>query len=258
MTLEAGATDGEWMDAVGFTLASPQIGDEDGASSGMDGNSEVGGLLQPLTLETLGTAAAELARRDPDLARILDRTGPPPLWKREPGFPTLVHIILEQQVSLASAKAAYDRVGRLIEPFTPDRFLTLDEEALKQAGFSRQKIAYARSLARDLASGQFELESLAALPDEEVMGRLVALHGIGRWSAGIYLLMVLCRPDIWPVGDLALVTSMQRSKGLDQRPDEMQMQALAEPWRPWRAVAARLLWADYLADREERKSGSRR
>jgi DNA-3-methyladenine glycosylase II len=225
---------------------------------GMDGNPESSGTLQPLTSETLGSAAEELARRDPDLARILERTGPPPLWQREPGFPTLVHIILEQQVSLASARAAYERVGRLIEPFTPERFLSLDEDALKKAGFSRQKIAYSRTLARDLMSGELDLESLAALPDDEVMGRLVALHGIGRWSAGIYLLMVLCRPDIWPVGDLALVTSMQRNKGLERRPDERQMLVLAEPWHPWRAVAARLLWADYLADLEQRKSGNRR
>jgi len=135
----------------------------------------------------LQDAANELASRDTRLARIIDMYGPPPLWAREPGFSTLLHIILEQQVSLASAKAAYDKVLLLASPLTPERFLTLDDAALKGAGFSRQKARYGRELAEAVASGRLDLDHLQALADDAVCGELMAVKGIGRWTADIYL-----------------------------------------------------------------------
>lgn len=202
----------------------------------------------PLTLDdkTLAAGVAELIARDPDLAAIHTRLGVPPLWAREPGFPTLVHIILEQQVSLASARAAFDKLRALVDPLTPAGVLPLDDETLKSIGFSRQKSAYVRYLAQAILSGSVDVEALEHLPDEQVRAQLVALKGIGPWSAEIYLLMALCRADAWPSGDLALQIAAQTIKGLPARPDPLLLNELAEKWRPWRAVAARLLWHHYL------------
>ena len=171
-----------------------------------------------------------------------------------PGFPTLLHIILEQQVSLASARAAFVRLQEMATPLTPASFLALSDADLKAAGFSRQKTAYGRGLARDLVAGHLDLDALAQMSDADAHARLVALHGIGRWSANIYLLMGLLRQDVWPVGDLALLVAAQWAKRLEHRPDERAFEAMAEPWRPWRAVAARLLWSEYLARQAERKA----
>lgn len=200
-----------------------------------------------LTEATLAIALTELAQWDPDLAAIIMRLGPPPLWARPPGFPTLIHIILEQQVSLASARAAFDRLLTQVSPLTPEGFLALTESTLRVIGFSRQKSHYSRLLAIALVEGQLDLQELAQLPDEQARTTLVQLKGIGPWSADIYLLMALGRPDIWPVGDLALQIALQQIKQLPHRPTAQQMHTLAEPWRPWRAVAARLLWHHYLS-----------
>jgi DNA-3-methyladenine glycosylase II len=200
----------------------------------------------PLTTEALAEAAAELAGVDPDLGAVLTRLGPPPLWDREAGFPTLVRIILEQQVSLASAKAAFGKLADAVSPLEPADFLTLDDATLKAVGFSGQKGRYCRNLASAILEGALDLEGLAALPDERVREELTRITGIGPWTADIYLLMVLGRPDIWPAGDLALVAAVRDLKGLDSNPSPAEFQALGEPWRPWRAVAARLLWNHYL------------
>lgn len=204
-------------------------------------------VVAPLTESSLHVAVDELARRDPDLARIVDRIGPPPLWAREPGFPTLVLLILEQQVSLASARAAFNRLEAAIGAVTPAGMLSLSDDELRGVGFSRQKSGYARALASAIQSGEFAFDSLAELDDDGVRRALTARKGIGPWTAEIYLLMVLRRPDAWPVGDLALATAAQQVKGLAQRPTPADLTALAEGWRPWRAVAARLLWHHYLA-----------
>jgi DNA-3-methyladenine glycosylase II len=172
--------------------------------------------------------------------------GVPPLWAREPGFPTLVHIILEQQVSLASARAAFDKLRAEVDPLTPAGVLVLDDEALKRIGFSRQKTVYLRYLANAIVTGTFDVDALATMPDEQVRAQLISLKGIGPWSAEIYLLMALCRADAWPAGDLALQVAAQSIKGLPARPDPVALNELAEQWRPWRAVAARLLWHHYL------------
>ena len=189
----------------------------------------------------------ELGSRDPDLGRVLVDFGPPPMWDREPGFATLVHIILEQQVSLASARACFGKLVAAVGELTPQSLLALDDESLKVVGFSRQKAEYSRVLAAAVDSGELDLEDLAGQGDDEARERLMQLKGIGRWTADIYLLMALGRPDVWPVGDLALVVAVKKVKGLDTRPDPEEFLALGEAWRPWRSVAARLLWHHYLS-----------
>lgn len=204
--------------------------------------------MKRLSTRSLRTAAAELGAIEPALGASLARYGPPPLWAREPSFVTLVHLILEQQVSLASARAAFDRLAPSLGVVEPASFLTLDDDQLKAIGFSRQKAGYARALASALLGG-FDLDALAGLPDADVRAALIAHKGIGQWTADIYLTMCLLRPDIWPQGDLALVTSARVVFGLDHRPNNSELAAMAERWRPYRAVAARMLWHDYLGRR---------
>lgn len=187
-----------------------------------------------------------LTARDPDLARLHAESGTPPEWFREPGFPTLVHIILEQQVSLASARAAFTRLSALATPLTPERFLELDDAQLKGVGFSRQKTAYGRHLAEAISSGKLNLAAFDEMDDAAVKAELLKVKGIGSWTADIYLLMSLRRTDAWPVGDLALAVAMQEVKRLSLRPSPIELASLAEAWRPWRAVGARLLWQHYL------------
>jgi len=200
-------------------------------------------------------AVRELGDRDAALRSVVARYGPPPLWARSPGFPTLVLLILEQQVSLASARAAYDRLVAMTgDPPTPDSLLALDDAALLAAGFSRQKTRYARSLASAVRDARLDLDGLAGRDDEAVDAALTALPGIGPWTATIYRLMVLCRPDAWPIHDIALAQAYAELHGLDVRPRPEAMTALAEGWRPWRAVAARILWHRYLSVRAERRA----
>ena len=205
--------------------------------------------LTSLTETNFVDGVHELARRDADLAEVVRIYGQPILWVREPGFPTLVYIILEQQVSLASAKAAFDRLNAVVKPLTPAGFLKLNDAELLRIGFSRQKTLYTRQLAESLARRHFDLRCLHDLPDDSAHKMLVAFKGIGRWTADIYLLSALRRPDIWPIGDLALATAVQEVKRLRRRPSPEKLEALSEPWRPWRAVAARLFWHAYLSKR---------
>jgi DNA-3-methyladenine glycosylase II len=198
---------------------------------------------------SLERAVVELAERDPDLAAIVARFGAPPLWDRRPGFATLLHIVLEQQVSLASALAAFRRLETAADPLTPERFLRLSDAELLAIGFSRQKARYGRALATALVDGSLDLDGLAGVDDEGVRAALEAIPGIGRWTSTIYLLMVLRRPDVWPVGDMALAAAVGEAKGLGYRPGQDEMEMLGEAWRPWRSVAARLFWHDYLARR---------
>ena len=197
--------------------------------------------------------AADLVEADDALARIVAEHGAPPFWSRPAGFRALVLLILEQQVSLASAQAAFDRLGAVIGPPEPDAFLALDDAQLLDIGFSRQKARYARALAAAVESGELDLDALAAADDDEVDRRLIALPGIGPWTATIYRLMVLRRPDAWPEGDIALAQAVAETRGLAARPSPMELVAIAEAWRPWRAAAARLLWHQYLSVRAERR-----
>jgi DNA-3-methyladenine glycosylase II len=201
----------------------------------------------PLTEVSFARGLRALAQADSRLAAICDRLGPPPFWSREPGFPTLLHIILEQQVSLASAHAAFRRVQALAKPLTPSTFLELTDEDLRGAGFSRQKTTYGRALAQDILVGDLDLGALPTMDDSAVRKSLMRVKGIGPWTADVYLLMALRRPDIWPVGDLALVTAVQEVLQLSARPGPDELGQLSVPWMPWRAVAARLFWHHYLS-----------
>lgn len=202
-----------------------------------------------LNEETFARGVQVLTNLDQHLAGVVNNFGRPPLWVREPGFPTLVYIILEQQVSLASAKAAFDRLKAAARPLTPVRFLKLTDGELLRIGFSRQKTLYTRLLAESLARRHFDLRYLHELHDDSARKMLIAFKGIGRWTADIYLLSALRRPDIWPTGDLALATAVQEVKRLRKRPSPERLEKLSAPWRPWRAVAARLFWHAYLCKR---------
>jgi DNA-3-methyladenine glycosylase II len=201
---------------------------------------------QRLDLERLAEGVRVLCRTDPDLASIHAALGTPPLWAREPGFPTLVHIILEQQVSLASAAAAFAKLQGALKIVTPEAFLTLEDDVLKRIGFSRQKAGYTRGLARSLLNQELDLAALEADDDDDARAELIKLRGIGPWTADIYLLMAMLRPDTWPTGDLSLAAALQKLRGLPTRPAPTEIERIALPWRPWRAVAARLLWQYYL------------
>jgi DNA-3-methyladenine glycosylase II len=204
-------------------------------------------MPSPLSQRSLLIATQRLATQDPDLAGVVKAFGPPPLWAREPGFHTLIHIILEQQVSLASARAAYDRLTAATGTLTPETFLGLNDGELKAIGFSRQKAAYGRGLSETILGGGLDLAHLHMLDDGQVKSRLMSVKGIGPWTADIYLLMVLRRADTWPSGDLALATAAQEVKRLRRKPTPERLERLAEAWRPWRAVAARILWHHYLS-----------
>lgn len=207
-----------------------------------------------LTPDELGRIVEWLAVRDQSLASVVERYGMPPLWRREPGFATLMHIILEQQVSLASAKSAFDRLCAAVSPLTPQNFLALDDAQLRAIGLSRQKARYGRELARAILEGQVDLEQLALSDDGTVRTELTKLPGIGNWTVDIYLLLALRRPDAFASTDLALQTAVQNVRKLDTRPTPSECEAIAEDWRPYRAGAARLLWHAYLSERAERKA----
>jgi DNA-3-methyladenine glycosylase II len=211
-------------------------------------------MIKPLNKRSLARAARELAERDPGLARLLRDDGAPPLWDRPQGFPTLVQIILEQQVSLISAAAMYRRLRERIAPFTPARFLELGERFLRELGVTRQKASYCIHLARAIDEGSLDLEALNGMEDREVADALVTLKGIGPWTAMIYLLMAMGRPDIWPTGDIALAAGIKRLKRLKELPSRERQLAYAVKWRPWRSVAARMLWQRYLKEKPEKKA----
>lgn len=213
----------------------------------INSNFQVNIMIQTLNERKILHACQKLAAIDSDLEHILKTYGAPPLWEREKGFATLVHIILEQQVSLASAKACFDKLQHALGEITPENFLKLTDSELKFVGFSRQKTLYCRGIAESVASNELDLKSLENLPDEEVKLQLKKLKGIGDWTADIYLLMALGRPDIWPPGDVALLVALQRLKKLPARPTPDEFVALGTAWQPYRAVAARMLWHFYLS-----------
>ncbi len=203
-------------------------------------------MTQLITEENLAEFCQNLSRKDTDLAFIFNTYGTPPLWSRQPGFATLLHIILEQQVSLASAKAAFDKLTEMVGDVTPENILALSDEEMKAAYFSRQKINYARNLANAILEKTLDLRNLETLPDEKVREELTKIKGIGRWTSDIYLLMAMLRPDIMPKGDLALHVVWQKLKNLETRPNSDEFIEIAEQWKPFRSVVARLLWHYYL------------
>ena len=188
----------------------------------------------------------KLVERDRDLAKIIDSLGSPPQWQRQPGFPTLIRIILEQQVSLASAKAAFERLNLAVSELTPESFLSLNDVELKTIGFSRQKTRYGRELAQAVADNRLDLASLPELDDEEVRHKLTQIKGIGDWTTDMYLMMALQRQDIFPSKDLAVVIAIKEIKNLPTRPKQKVAESIAEIWQPYRAIATQILWHYYL------------
>lgn len=202
--------------------------------------------MTSLTTKTLVQAAQHLAAREETLSRVFNTYGAPPMWRRPTGFQTLVHIILEQQVSLKSAKAMLLRLQSAIDPFTPERFVELGEAHFRSLGVTRQKSAYLLHLSGSILNGDLSLTRLSRMSDDEVRNRLTQIKGIGSWSADVYLLMAMRRADIWPAGDLALAVAVKNLYRLEKRPTPADLIQIAERWRPYRAVAARMLWQHYL------------
>jgi len=205
-------------------------------------------MIKTLDEKNLVTACKRLSKQDKNLAFIFQTYGVPPLWAREPNFATLLHIILEQQVSVASAQSAFNKLReKLSDEITPENLLSLSDAEMKAAYFSRQKTVYARDLARNILNGKLDLNRFENLLDEEIKHELKKIKGIGDWTADIYLLMAMLRADIMPKGDLALHVAWQRLKRLEHRPTSDEFLQIAERWKPLRSVAARLLWHFYLS-----------
>ena len=207
-------------------------------------------MTKALTKLKLKQACIELAKKHVEMAFVYNTYGKPPLWDREPGFSTLVQIILEQQVSLASAKACYDKLCQRLGEVTPENLLMLNDTELKTVGFSRQKTAYARHLSEAIIDKHIDLDGLENLSDADVKTELIKLKGVGEWTSDIYLLMALLRPDVMPKGDVALHTAWHKLSG-DPRPTSDEFVLVAEKWAPYRSVAARLLWHYYLSERRK-------
>lgn len=188
----------------------------------------------------------ELCRRDATLAAIVDRCGAPPLWHRAPGFATLVYIVLEQQVSLASARATYERLEKLLPAFAPEAYLSLSATQLRACGVSRQKARYTGLIAEAVLDGSLPIANLARYSDDRVRSFLTAVTGVGDWTADVYMMSALRRSDLWPVGDLALVKAIVDLHRLSSKPSRDELIELAEAYRPYRSVAARLYWHHYL------------
>jgi DNA-3-methyladenine glycosylase II len=191
-----------------------------------------------------------LAARDPYLATIQQTHGTPPMWARRPGFPTLLRIILEQQVSLVSARAMFERLKSNVEPFDAFGFITAGEDYLRALGVTRQKAHYCLQVAEAFTNG--DLNQIAKLSDDDAHQALLSIKGVGPWTSNIYLLMALKRPDIWPDGDIALASAVGRLRKMKTRPSFPELAKIAEAWRPYRSVAARMLWQYYLAKQEQK------
>ncbi len=206
--------------------------------------------MRLVSREMLCKAVDELCSRDTDLRRVVQKFGPPPLWARRPNFATLVRIILEQQVSLASAESTFRRLQGAVQRVTPESVAQLSLAEIRRLGFTRQKAGYCLDLARLIEAGGLNLNHLSRADDGAARAALLEVRGIGPWTADIYLLMALRRPDVWPDGDVALAAAAHRVKRLRQRPNFDRLRKIAAKWRPWRSVAARILWHHYLSERQ--------
>ncbi len=209
--------------------------------------------MQKISEKNLPEFCEKLAKKDKDLKFIYQTYGTPPLWAREESFATLIHIILEQQVSLASALSAFNKLKEKIGEITPEKVLELNDKEMKSVYFSRQKMGYARNLAHAILDESLVLDDLEKLSDNEVREELIKIKGIGRWTADIYLMMALLRPDVMPRGDLALHVAYKNLKGLKKRPTSDEFIELTKVWKPYRSVVARLLWHFYLCEKNSKE-----
>jgi DNA-3-methyladenine glycosylase II len=191
----------------------------------------------------------KLAKKDKDLKAVIKEHGYPPLWGRAPSFATLIHIILEQQVSLASAKAAFLKLEAKIGHITPEKVLQLTDEEMKACYFSRQKIVYARHLASAIVNEEFSIEKIIVKDDEPLRTEMKKLKGIGDWTVDVFMMMALHRCDCFPTGDIALIKSIKEVKGLDIHTSKEEILAIADNWKPYRTIAAFILWHAYIKKR---------
>jgi DNA-3-methyladenine glycosylase II len=196
------------------------------------------------SLDDVAQGVAHLAAADPRLRRLHRMAGDPPLRREDPGLAGLARIVVAQQVSVASARAIWQRTAEILAPLTAETLLAAPDEDFRRAGLSRAKVKTLRALARSVADG-LDLEALAELDADTAHQRLVALPGIGPWTADVYLMFCLGHADAFASGDLALREAARLAFDLDERPSPADLLAIAEAWRPWRGVAARLLWAYY-------------
>jgi DNA-3-methyladenine glycosylase II len=206
-------------------------------------------IHQKFNKENFTTLCNNLAANDTVLKAIIQQHGHPPMWTRPNTFQTLVLTILEQQVSLASAYAAFKKLQQKIGTVTPVKLLAMTDDEMRACYFTRQKMGYARGLAEAIQSKSIRLKQLAALPDEEVRAQLIQLKGIGHWTIDVYLMHALRRTDLFPLGDIALVNSLKENKQLPPHSTKEEMLQVAEPWRPYRTIAAMILWHDYIQKR---------
>jgi DNA-3-methyladenine glycosylase II len=204
-------------------------------------------MLNTFSPETFHSRCDAVAAGDPDLALIIRTHGYPPMWNRPNTFETLVHIILEQQVSLASALAALNKLREKISEITPEKVLALSDEELRACYFSRQKTGYVRYLAEAVRAKTIDLGAFPRLPDDEVRGALTTLKGIGNWTVDVYLIFVLQRADIFPLGDLAAVNALKRIRQLPREIHRDDLLPLIDRWKPHRTIATMLLWHYYLS-----------
>ncbi|HWA51373.1 MAG TPA: DNA-3-methyladenine glycosylase 2 family protein [Dongiaceae bacterium] len=195
--------------------------------------------------DLLQRALAHLSKADRDFARAIAEIGPPPPRGRPANFMALLHVIVAQQVSTHAAKAISDRLEAAMGAPTPEAFLALTDADLRAVGFSRQKVIYGRDLASAFLDGRLSIAKLRRQPDEAVIAAITAIKGLGTWSAEVFLLFNLKRPDVMPAQDLALMVAAQRLKRLQERPSAKELRLIAEPWRPYRSFAARMLWHYY-------------
>jgi DNA-3-methyladenine glycosylase II len=191
----------------------------------------------------------KLCRKDKELNGIIKEYGYPPMWTRPNSFQTLILFILEQQVSLASAYAAFKKLKEKIGFVTPSKILSLSDAELRACYFSRQKIVYARELAKAVQSKQLKLSHFLPAPEDKIRYELKKIKGIGDWTVDVYLMHALQRTDLFPLGDIALVNSLKETKQLPKHITKEEMLAIAEPWRPYRTIAAMILWHAYIKKR---------
>jgi DNA-3-methyladenine glycosylase II len=211
-------------------------------------------MIETFTKQNFHVICNKLAQSDADLAGIIEKHAYPPMWTRPNEFETLIHFILEQQVSLASALAALNKLKEKIIRITPKGLLALSDEELRACYFSRQKTVYARGLALAVVEGRLDLKMLEILPDEEVRKKLIVLKGIGHWTIDVYLMFVLQRTDIFPMGDLAAVKALRRAKNLRDNVSQKRLLKEVDAWKPYRSVAAMMLWHLYLSEMDKRSA----
>ena len=210
---------------------------------------------QQFSSENFYLICDKLSAKDKDLKAIIKSHSYPPMWTRPATFQTLILFILEQQVSLASAYAAFKKLKEKIGLVTPDKVLKLSDIELRTCYFSRQKIIYARELATAVKSKKLQIKKLSVLANEEVREQMIKIKGIGHWTIDVFLMHALQRTDLFPFGDIALVNSLKEVKRLPKDISREKMLAIAESWRPYRTIASMILWHAYIKKRRIKLQG---